>query len=214
MLIAFGLTQTATYLVINVFRIIPKNPGKLYSIHIFALLVMQSILFIMLVYLFTYRSNIKLFKYKPIRSILLVVKAFCFLWLTNVVVSLVTLWLGIDVKQFEEFNKVLLRQDDIFFMISVALIVPIYEEIVFRGFLLRLLLPFHAIHSSRLQLISAILFSSLLFTLIHVDPDASLGIFSLSIIFSIFTIQTNSITLSSLLHSLQNFVSGLYFLYL
>ena len=98
-------------------------------------------------------------------------------------------------------------------IIQAVLIAPIFEEIFFRGFLLRAFLKNY-------NLISALILSSTLFTLVHVDTSFSLAHLEsllekmvFSIIIGWIFYRTNSISLAIILHAISNlFISLVYLL--
>jgi len=80
---------------------------------------------------------------------------------------------------------------------------PVFEEVLFRGFM------FHGIASSRLGKIPAILITAAAWAAIHVQYDwlGVVSIFLGGILLGIARLQTRSVVLTMLLHSLQNLLA-------
>lgn len=85
--------------------------------------------------------------------------------------------------------------------ITVCLFAPIFEEILFRGILLRGLLQ------NRVHPIMAIGFSSLLFGFAHLNPWQFLGAGLLGCVFGFVYYQTKALWICILLHALNNSLS-------
>lgn len=104
-----------------------------------------------------------------------------------------------------------LENDSTFFIYKVLLflvliiLAPIAEELYFRGYLLNKL-------SSKKNLACAIIFSSLLFSILHINsfilPQFFGGIF-----YSLVYIKTRKLIIPIILHSLHNFISGIHILF-
>lgn len=158
----------------------------------------------------------------------------------NLISGFVMQGFNVEVEQFQGINKELLKAEPFWFIVSVAGLAPIYEEIIFRGFLLRMLLegvrpawqgegeereegqadasPKEVGVEERSpwlqsKVILAVLITSLLFSLIHFDLDAAFPIFMLSLYFCAWTLYKRSIYLAIVIHALQNFLASLAFLY-
>ncbi|MBG97737.1 hypothetical protein CL659_01275 [bacterium] len=103
----------------------------------------------------------------------------------------------------EEFTKIMQMIFDENSLISLLFIVAVMpgiaEELVFRGFLLH---GFKKLGNSR-----AILISSSLFALMHLDPSRFLYTFVLGVIFAMITLRTGTIWYSALMHCLVNAIS-------
>jgi membrane protease YdiL (CAAX protease family) len=82
------------------------------------------------------------------------------------------------------------------YLISVAFMAPIYEEIAFRGLLLRILLKKHS-------LVKAILINAAIFAIFHLHRSF-LGTFFHAIIFSILAIRLSSLYASMIVHGIYN----------
>ena len=124
----------------------------------------------------------------------------------------VTIWsLGIDRLDAPDWIKVPDNATDILEMaglplaiIIVAVLAPIGEEVVFRGFALPGL-------ASRLGATSAILITSAVFALIHLGPGIGVGIlpvtFILGLAFAFVYHKTQSLTLAIATHALHNAIT-------
>ncbi|MBO1910191.1 CPBP family intramembrane metalloprotease, partial [Microvirga sp. 3-52] len=95
-------------------------------------------------------------------------------------------------QQDVSFFKVLIA------IISAAIISPIYEEIFYRGFLFRWF-------RTRVGLIGSILFSSLIFSIVHIPTYNVIPVaFFSGVIFALAYERTNSIWPSVIIHGLTN----------
>lgn len=91
-------------------------------------------------------------------------------------------------------------QSPSFFFISAVIGAPILEELIFRGIILSYLLK----HKSKW---GAVLFSALLFGLIHISPDQVFFAFFAGILLGYFYIKSQNILIPILFHSLNNLLS-------
>lgn len=124
----------------------------------------------------------------------------------------VTIWsLGIDLLDVPDWLKVPDNATDILeqaglplTIITAAVLAPIGEEVVFRGFAL----PGMA---SRLGVTSAILITSAIFALIHLGPGVGIGIlpvtFILGLAFAFVYHKTQSLILAIAVHALHNAIT-------
>lgn len=89
--------------------------------------------------------------------------------------------------------------------LAIVVIAPIFEEVLFRGFL------FEGIRRSRLGSIGSILITSLLWTIIHTQYDLYfMGVlFALGILLGMARLKTGSAYLTILLHSVNNLLAVL-----
>ncbi len=85
----------------------------------------------------------------------------------------------------------------IILFITVSILAPLCEEILFRGFLFRFLI-------TKYNFISASMISTLLFAGLHLDPNSSVQLFALGFIFTILTAKYQSIVPSIITHGLWN----------
>lgn len=84
--------------------------------------------------------------------------------------------------------------------LAAAVIAPIAEEIMFRGFLYRLL-------RKRLPTWAAVLISAALFSVLHGIPPLIPMLFFLGVVFALVVERTRSLYCSIILHALQNSVA-------
>lgn len=84
---------------------------------------------------------------------------------------------------------------------GVSVLAPIGEELVFRGYLMRVL-------GARHGMMRAALITSALFALIHLNPASVLALFALGLVFSLLRVWTGSIWPSIFAHALQNGTSS------
>lgn len=89
--------------------------------------------------------------------------------------------------------------------LTLLVAAPLFEELFFRGFLLK------GLSESRLRWSGAVFVSSALWTLNHIQYDyyGMLFVFGLGVVLGVARIKTGSIWLTILLHSLVNFAATL-----
>lgn len=85
------------------------------------------------------------------------------------------------------------------FIISVIVIAPVFEEIIYRGIILELLYK-------RYGSLKAIAISSMLFAIMHLNIHQGVNGFFLGIILGFIYIKTNSLLLSIFVHFTNNFL--------
>jgi len=181
------------------------------SFHVMGLMLFQAIIFLTMIVLVYRIFRPDFFHWNGSVSFKEIVLGISGLILINIIAKLIMDLMHVEATQFEELNKVLLKKNSVVFILTVAGFAPIYEEIVFRGFILRILWP----SKNNIYLkAGAVLFTSFLFSLIHFDLDAAIPIFLLSLYLSIWTIIKKNIFLSIVIHSTQNFIASVAFLYL
>lgn len=95
----------------------------------------------------------------------------------------------------------------ILLFIVIIFFYPLYEEILFRGFL------FKSIENSKLGGTGAILITSFLWSILHIQYNLIIisVIFIAGVIFGLSRLKTNSLYLPLTLHIIQNFVSSILF---
>lgn len=107
-----------------------------------------------------------------------------------------------NVKEFkwvvDHFDKLLNYPLAAF--ISIVLVAPFFEEILFRGVILKEL-------AKRYSISKAIIVSSLLFALIHMNPHQGVLAFFSGIVLGVIYYKTKSLVLSIFAHSLNNLFS-------
>jgi len=82
-------------------------------------------------------------------------------------------------------------------VLIVVVVAPVFEELFFRGWMLRSFLQRHSARKS-------ILFSAVLFAIFHMDPWYALTIFPLGLFFAWLTFKTGSLLPSMLSHTVVN----------
>ena len=209
---SFGLVQLLQYILLY-FKLLPKDVALFNSLHIFTIAYIQACVFIFIFLAFKKVKKNNILFWTTIPSAWLYIKALFGMFLVNIVSSLLMLVLGIEVKQYESFNKDVIRSAPILFFIAVSILAPIYEEFIFRGFLLRYLyIKNDNLQNTKMWVIASVV-SSLFFAAIHFDKDAFIPILFLSFYLSFVTVYTKSITLSTMLHISQNLLSSIVFVY-
>ena len=95
----------------------------------------------------------------------------------------------------------------VLYWITLAVTAPVFEEIIFRGFLMR------GMSASRLGVIGALLFSSLLFAAVHLQYNVPnmMMVFGLGLVFGLMRWRSGSTTVSIMLHASWNIACGLWF---
>jgi len=108
---------------------------------------------------------------------------------------------------FSKIQEIMMITDPLsaFFVVGVVIIIaPFIEEIIFRGFLQRIL-------ERRLRDITkAILLSALIFALIHFNPWWAIQIYIIGIFMGFVAWKTNSVWVSFFLHAFNNGVAVLF----
>ena len=167
-----------------------------------------GILFFLLIIAFSYYINWKrgfklTFKVKCTNKLsillysIIIVSAFQFV--VNPLINL-----GIHLMNHSQNQPINPLNNSIFDIISMILLAPIIEELVFRGIILKSFLLNY-------KPIKAILFSSILFGLIHFSSEKILGVFVLGVFFGWIYFKTNSLLFAIILHISENisgFISG------
>ncbi len=218
------------------------------SFDFFLTVLIQAGIFLFFAVLFQQKLGAPFFGWEGSFTFRELLIAFAGLFTVNLVSGMIMQGLDVEVEQFQGVNKENLKAAPFWFIVSVSGIAPIYEEIIFRGFLLRLLLegiknPFQkkkpgslaalpeaetenpaeqasqqegqnpAPAASRSKQIIAVVLTSVLFAVVHMDMDAAFPIFLLSVYFCLWTLYKRSIYLAIVIHSMQNFLASLAFLY-
>ena len=86
----------------------------------------------------------------------------------------------------------------IFLFLSVVIVAPIGEEIVFRGFLQKFLEDYWK------DITRAVLVTSLFFAMIHFNPFWTIQIYLLGVVLGFLAWKTKSVFPSIMLHSINN----------
>ncbi|MES0490834.1 MAG: CPBP family intramembrane glutamic endopeptidase [Leptospirales bacterium] len=131
--------------------------------------------------------------------------------LVSMLITALVEFIGLDTEQFLEIDFDSLKPTWILFAIATTIIAPIYEEVTYRGFLLKFFVGKKKPGVWR-QVFAAI-FTSLIFALVH-ESQAWLPVFILSLYLSALTLYKKSIMLSIIIHSMQNFITviGIFFI--
>ena len=112
-----------------------------------------------------------------------------------------TLWISnIPMPDFinEAFEE--LAISPIILILSVAVVAPIYEEIIFRGILLKGM-------AKKINPIIALVVSALLFALVHLNIPQGINAFLLGLVIGFIYLKTGSIYLSIFAHFINNFLA-------
>ncbi|WNC71761.1 CPBP family intramembrane glutamic endopeptidase [Thalassotalea psychrophila] len=91
-------------------------------------------------------------------------------------------------------------------LLSVCIIAPIFEELVFRGFI------FSKIERTRLRKSGAVVVTAVIFTMIHTQYENIIlaDLFVLSLLLSFVRLKTNNLKYCIAIHMLNNMVSALF----
>jgi len=132
----------------------------------------------------------------PGRLVLWLVALLVFSYLSNVVASYFEHDIGSD------FAQDLYQNAGNIYLLAFAVVIaaPVFEELFFRGFIYR------GFADSRLGVVGAIVFTALLWTLVHGQYDwyTKINIFALGLLFGFARFRSGSILPSLLMHMLMN----------
>ncbi len=199
-----------------VFQIIPDNPEKFTGFHIFLMVLMQASAFLLVFggasrflpeYIF-FQWKVPSLEVagKALGGLILLIMALGgFQWMME--------YLGFATDQFSGLDKKNLLSEPFYFFLSVAVIAPLYEEVIFRGVLLSILWPMNDHGKNRNLILKsvAVFISSLAFTAMHFESLENavilIPIFFLSLYLSFLTIRQESILLPVAIHFSQNLIS-------
>ncbi len=210
--LAITLTQLITQSFIQL-GLLVKLTQKVNIQSFLLTIIQQSTIFSVLAWWFQKKLNSSFFSFDGDFSLSLFTYSFLGLIGVNLVSSLIMKYMSVNVQQLEILDREGMKQNSHLFLFVVAFIAPLYEEFVFRGVILKILYSkVEERLSSPFYMIISILISGILFSLVHFDLDAALPVFMLGSYFAWITIKTNSIFIPTLLHFIQNFISGCLFL--
>ena len=89
--------------------------------------------------------------------------------------------------------------DFFWLLLSACIIAPITEELLFRGVIFKLLSPF--------GVITAVVVSSIMFSLLHVSPSGFIIIFAMGVMIGIVRYVSGSVIACMAFHAINNFYS-------
>lgn len=121
------------------------------------------------------------------------------LFLLNLIIDGVTTWLDREPMQF--MDALILTANPLWLLIlAVIVIVPIYEELIFRGFM------WSGLVGTKLGVWGTAILTSVVFAVIHVQYGwvELLGIFALAMLFSYARLLSGSLLLPIILHIFNN----------
>ncbi len=214
LLVLLGITLTQVVSIGFVqLGIITKLANKVDAKKFLIIIAQQATIFVFLAWWFQKRLGSSFFKFDGDIKFVTFFYGILGLFGVNLFSGLVMKYMGVDIQQLEALDHQNMKQNPAIFLFIVAFIAPLYEEFVFRGVILKMLYSkAEEKLGSPSYMAIAILFSGALFSFVHFDIDAAFPVFTLGCYFAWVTIQTNSIFLSSMLHFVQNFLSGCLFL--
>ncbi len=130
-------------------------------------------------------------------------------FLSLVIFSVLYHALGIQPQQLAFLDQREILQHRQAFLILTAVVVPAYEEWIFRGVIFGILVTGA---KSRLSVLSAGIFTALLFTVSHIEGRHSYSalppIFAMALIFQYVTWRSGSIWPAVTAHAMQNLLSA------
>lgn len=134
---------------------------------------------------------------------------FVYLVLTTIVTAIATQALTfVDYSQTQEtgFAEIATRPEYILAFLSLVIVAPLAEEVLFRGYLFGKLRKYAPLWLS-------ILITSVLFAVVHFQWNVGIDVFVLSIVLCLLRVYTGSLWASILLHMIKNGVA-FYFLFI
>jgi len=131
-----------------------------------------------------------------------IIKTYFYLILFGLILGLVKYNFSLEIPGFSEQQDILglFPKEGILFFITIlnaTVIAPVIEEIIFRGALLNNLLTKFSIKKS-------VIVSSLIFSLIHFQPEVFGAIFVISLLLSRLYLKTGSLIAPIVFHILNN----------
>lgn len=195
--------------------LIPAETKKVNSVHMFIVILAQASVFLIIAVALQTKFKFPYFGFGDEITAKDFFFGFAGLMGINFLGSIFMTLTGTYPDQFKEFNPELLRSNLYLFMFTIALLGPIYEEIIFRGYILGMLV---AGETSKIKIILGVVFTSLMFMLAHFDDLSDnlyigLPLFLLGAYFSFWAIRKKGIMLTIFLHITQNFLAAMAMLY-
>ena len=209
---------------------LPGDPKKITAYHMLALILIQAAIFLGITIALAVKLKLPFFGQGDEVTFKDLTLGLAGLMLVNILNSAYLQIMGMQPDQFKEFSTELLTSNIYLFMFTVALIGPVYEEIIFRGYMLGMLVirnvksadtgedSGNSQESQISKNVIPILFTSLLFMLAHFDDISGnylIGLpwFFLGVYFALWAIYKKGIMLTILLHVSQNLMAGMAMIY-
>lgn len=189
-----------TYIISSIFK---KN---IIEIDIFYIMLIQHLVLLAPVLIFILLKKVKLkdFNFKKIAAIESLITSAKYFILYLLIVSgiqLISKYLNLNVPgigQAPDYNTIFSELNTIQLFISVVILAPIVEEILFRG------LIYKAINGSyKLKII----LNSLVFAFIHFQFEIVVQLFILSLIISYIRYKTDNINAAIIFHAFNNLIT-------
>lgn len=216
LLLAFLLINI-TYLLVQAAGALPSETADMQSLDFLFILMVQATVFLLTGLLLNKLGWLKTFDLKFDITLLQVLAAIGLWFLTMMLAGITVKSLGLEVKQFAQFSRENMTSSPVVFLIAVALVAPVSEEIVFRGFVLKTLMRVESFSQGRVASVMAVIFSTVFFSLLHLDSGATIGVFIpvafLAVFLAGLTLYTRSLGLSILMHAFHNLITGLVLIY-
>lgn len=89
--------------------------------------------------------------------------------------------------------------DFLWLLLSVCILAPVTEELLFRGVIMKLLSPF--------GIVTAVVVSSVMFSLLHVSPAGIIVFFAMGVVLGIVRYVSGSVVACVAVHAISNFYS-------
>ncbi|MBQ9403016.1 CPBP family intramembrane metalloprotease [Candidatus Saccharibacteria bacterium] len=122
-------------------------------------------------------------------------------------------WFNVSETQDVGFNSLIVPSDRVFAFISLVVIAPIAEELIFRGLLYQKIKGLFSKDKKRLAIIVATIITSVAFGFMHGQWNVGVNVFALSVVLCVLREITGSIYSGILVHMLKNAIA-FYILYI
>jgi len=193
------------------FEYLPSDLKSLDTEQFHILNIFQITIFVGFALALKKKFTLKRFRFRKKISAEQIFLAFAGLVGVHLVSGLLMSLLGLEVKQFEEFEiKKIVNERPLLFFCMVSIVAPVYEEFIFRGLILRSLWPCLQ-KNKRLFQVLAVSLSSFAFAVFH--KGAELSVFLLALYLSFLAIKTAGLTLPVIMHVTQNTIASLTLIY-
>ena len=203
------LSLVITTLFINSIAYLLKNTFLSSEILNFALLSLQQVILLIWIYYFIKKGVLKNIKKllvvpKPTILVIEVLKTYLYLFAFGILLGLLKYSFGLELPGFSEQQNILqlFPSTGILFyltIINATILAPIIEEVIFRGALLKNL-------CAKYSNTSSIILSSIVFSVIHFQPEVFGAIFIISVLLSRLFLRTQTLIAPILFHIINNLI--------
>ncbi len=151
-------------------------------------------------------DSLSVHKFKPVLVPILIFLPYCAQQFLGVVATPLNSFISTLFGSYDPgYSSYMGTKEIMFTFLSSVVLAPIIEEFMFRGVIMKLL--------ERYGLLRAVIYSSLIFALMHLDPTSFVMVFCLGVIFALVKYMSGSIWPAVLMHASNNFLSLLLNLY-